>query len=501
MRDGATVREWSELSEWVGFSPEDEALLRAFWIVVAPRVDEVMARFYARVLANPETHRIAGDDARIASLKCTLARWLEELLVGPHDDAYAAGRRRVGLRHVQVGLEARYMHAGMQVLGDDLLGLCLAHLPDPMPTWRAVNKVLALDLALMTGSFVDSRERLSVEALQDLLVTHLRTVVILADESGLVVAATRSTSSWLGGVPLVGRPWDVVLPAGLVAAADLRRTVSAALASGQPSALARVDVREAGDRQLRSFRVDVVPVHHHLATLLLEVEELTEVVGLEGRLGRSEALAQLGALSAAVAHELRNPLAGISGAIQVISRTIPKDAPYAPVMVKVEREIRRLDALVTDLLAFARPGVVRLGTIDLREPVQAAVDWTGEDHPRMAIEVVGRGEAQADPDLVQQIVLNLLQNAAQAMASDPGCQDPRVRVSIGPGRIEVSDVGPGVPEELGERIFEPFTTTKTRGTGLGLAICLRSAVAMGGTLAWRRREGRGATFVLSLNVG
>jgi signal transduction histidine kinase len=358
---------------------------------------------------------------------------------------------------------------------------------------------LALDLAVMTDSFVIHREQQSIESLQELLVTHLRTVVILVDAEGLVVAATRSTSQWLGGGPLLHRPWQEVLPPGLLAAANLDVLVADALAEGSPRSLLRVDVRDP-DAGVRSYRIDLLPLAHPLATLILELEELTEVVALEGRLARSEALAQLGALSAAVAHELRNPLAGISGAIQVISRTLPKDAPYAPIMVKVEREIRRLDSLVTDLLAFARPGAVRLRAVNLREPVQSAVDWMGDEHPELLVDVSGEGVALADPDLVQQILLNLLQNAMQAMAL-AGVASPRVRVVLAGGTVEVSDRGPGVPPELGERIFEPFTTTKARGTGLGLAICARSAAAMGGTLRWVHRTEPGATFALALQPG
>lgn len=494
------MREWEDIASYVGFDRGDAERLLALWPRVEPQVPSILDHFYERISANAETRRILADDEQVRRLRSTLERWLRELFVGPHDDAYVARRRRVGWRHVQVGLEARYMHAAMQVLSEDLLRICLAEVADPLPAWRAIQRVLSLDLAIMTGGFVDTRERQSLESLQALLVEHLRTMVLLVDARGLVVAATRSTTRWLGGSPVIGQPWAEVLPADLVAAGHLRGAVEEVAQLGEPRALARIDVRGSGEAGARSYRVDLIPITHPLATLLVEVEELTDVVDLEGRMRRSEALAQLGALSAAVAHELRNPLAGISGALQVISRSAPKDAPYVPIMAKVEREIRRLDGLVTDLLAFARPGAVRLRTVDLRGPVQTAVDWTRQDHPEVAIAVEGDGAALADPDLVQQILLNLLQNAVQAMATDPGCPRPAVQVTLGPGRIAVSDAGPGIPAELGDRIFEPFTTTKTRGTGLGLAICNRSAAAMGGALSTSRGPLRGACFVLTLGV-
>lgn len=487
------MQQWREIAEYVGFSDEDLTTLKGVWPVVEPEVTRIIERFYQRALSSPETRRILQEPAQVERLKRTMQIWLSELFLSDRDDGYVERRRRIGWRHVTVGLESRFMHTAMTVMVEDVQELLPAGAGS-----RALSRAAALDLALMTGGYVDSRERRSLESLQELLVTHLRTIVVLCDERDTVVAATRSTSQWLAGVPIVGRRWDEVLPAGLVAGGDLHALVRDAVGAGEPRGRPRIDVRE-GDLT-RSYRVDVVPITHQSARLLMEVEELTEVVGLEGRLRRSEALAQLGALSAAVAHELRNPLAGISGAIQVISRTIPKDAPYHPIMAKVEREIRRLDALVTDLLAFARPGVVRLRFVDLREPVDAAVDWTRDDHPEVEVEVTGAGSAQADPDLVQQIVLNLLQNAIQAMDGDPGCERRQLRVDVTPGRVAVSDSGPGVPAELGERIFEPFTTTKTRGTGLGLAICTRSAVAMGGSLTLGQGPLRGASFVLSLGL-
>ena len=192
--------------------------------------------------------------------------------------------------------------------------------------------------------------------------------------------------------------------------------------------------------------------------------------------------------------ELRATLMRISGAIQVIARSVPKDAPYAPVMARVEREIRRLDELVSDLLAFARPGAVRLQRVELSDPVSAAAEWVREDHPEMEVVVEGTATAQADANLVQQIVLNLLQNAAQAMEGGRG----HVLVTLRGSAITVCDDGPGIPPELGDRVFEPFTTTKVRGTGLGLAICTRSAHAMGGTLELGKGRLPGACFTLEL---
>src|SRR5690606_5735911 len=110
---------------------------------------------------------------------------------------------------------------------------------------------------------------------------------------------------------LTERYWTDALPTGLMEAAQLEENVASALASRREISLARTDVHS--DQGTRSYRVHIVPLTHRLASFLIQIEDLTEAVEMEGRLRRSEALAQLGSLSTAVAHELRNPLAGISG--------------------------------------------------------------------------------------------------------------------------------------------------------------------------------------------
>jgi two-component system sensor histidine kinase PilS (NtrC family) len=154
-----------------------------------------------------------------------------------------------------------------------------------------------------------------------------------------------------------------VLPPSLAEAADVAELVARSTRTGHEIAMPRVDAEI--DGRARSFRLDVVPLDHPMAAALVHVEELTEAVETEARLQRNESLAQLGTLSAAVAHELRNPLAGISGALQVIGRSLADDDRRKAIMEKVEGQVRRLNALVTDLLAFARPDVARAQPVEL----------------------------------------------------------------------------------------------------------------------------------------
>ncbi len=486
---------FDEMKSWVGFDEADEARLRSLWPVVEPQLDRLADLFYARILAHPGAAVVLQDDAQVQRLKRTLSQWATELVCGPWDQAYYERRERIGRVHVQVGLHSRYMFTAMNVYRVSLCELPHGAFPEPEARLicRSVEKIADMDLAIMTGTFVESREAQQVDTLQELLVSHMPVTVLLLDEEGRVSAATRPATRLFGDVPVVGLNWREAFPAALVEAADLEGLMARALDSGREIAVTRVDVRIEGED--RNFHLSIVPLDHPRARVLLHMEELTDTIRTEGRLARSESLAQLGALSAAVAHELRNPLAGISGAIQVIAASLPDSDRRKPVMQKVEGQVRRLNDLVTDLLDFARPTAARMVPVSLEEAARSVAELVRRDHPGIAIATVGTGTAKADPNLVQQVLLNLVLNAVQAMAET---ENGRVEIRVTDGCVRVSDSGPGVPPENVEKVFTPFFTTRTRGTGLGLAICRKAVTAMGGKLELGSGPLAGATFVIDL---
>ncbi len=486
---------FAEMKSWIGFGPEDEDRLRAFAPVAEHALPDLARAFYGRILAHPGAANILADEAQVERLKVTLVRWSRELLEGPWDDAYVERRHRIGRRHVEVGLASRYMFTAMHGWRCDLCEVARARLPveEAEPTCRSIERICDLDLAMMTGTYLERREAAQLRTLQDLLVSHMPVTILVLDAAGIVTAATRADIRLFGDVPAIGRPWQDALPAPLLEVADLDRALARARATGRDITLPRVDATF--DGATRSFRFSVVPLDHPHASALVHLEELTDTVRSEARLQRAEALAQLGALSAAVAHELRNPLAGISGALQVIRRSLPEADSRRDIMEKVEQQVRRLDALVTDLLAFARPPEARSVSVALHEAARAVTDMVQREHPHVRITCSGEGIALADPNLVQQILFNLVLNAVQAAGADGA-----VCVTLGPGSLSVSDSGPGVPAEIVDRIFQAFYTTKTRGTGLGLAICTKLALAMGGSIRLANGAGPlpGACFTVRL---
>ncbi len=322
------------------------------------------------------------------------------------------------------------------------------------------------------------RENALLRSLNELVVAHLPAQVLVLDGEGRVTAMTGSP----GGVgTTVGLPLRDSLAAGLWEAASLKEHLPQALAEGREVVLPRIEV--GGAQPPRTFSIHLVPLQHRDARCLVHVEDVSETVATEARLRRAESLAQVGALAAAVAHEIRNPLAGISGTVQVLTGTLPEEDRRRPVLGKVQEQILRLDRLVTDLLLFARPMEPRPVDLDLGAVARQAVELLRRDRhmAQTDLEVVGSAPLRSDHQLLTHILINLMLNAAAAAG-------PGGRVRIEARQVEdrasltVCDSGPGVPEELKGKIFEPFFTTRARGTGLGLAICTQLATSLGGSL-------------------
>jgi PAS domain S-box-containing protein len=226
--------------------------------------------------------------------------------------------------------------------------------------------------------------------------------------------------------------------------------------------------------------------------------DITERKRAEAQLREQASLAQIGQLAAVVAHEVRNPLAGVRAGLQIIDRRVvePRDRSAIAAM------IQRLDGLndkVEDLLLYAHPRPPRLRPVGLttlmRDVAASAQVSTGRREA--SIPVSGEEvKALADPDMLRAALLNLTLNACQAAAHKE--VEAQASATDSSCTIAIFDRGPGIPAEIRDRIFEPFFTTRVNGTGLGLAVVKRLVELQEGTLQLLDREGGGTIAEITL---
>jgi PAS domain S-box-containing protein len=212
--------------------------------------------------------------------------------------------------------------------------------------------------------------------------------------------------------------------------------------------------------------------------------DITARKAAEQQLAQQAALARLGQMAAVVAHEVKNPLAGIKGAIQVLMSRRPPGDSETTVMREIVTRIDALDDLIQDLMMYARPRPPRLSAVNLRHLIDEAVTMLRRDPTGAALQIRihgDAGEVVVDPDLIRATILNLLLNAAQAMQGK-GQVQVIAAARNGNWCLEVRDNGPGIPLDIRDQVLEPFFTTKARGGGLGLPIAKRVAELHGGTL-------------------
>jgi PAS domain S-box-containing protein len=228
--------------------------------------------------------------------------------------------------------------------------------------------------------------------------------------------------------------------------------------------------------------------------------DITERKRSEAALREQTALAQLGKMAAVVAHEVRNPLAGIRGAMQVLGRRLPESSAEHGVVTEVVRRIDTLNDIVQDLLQFARPHQPTLRSFPVSTLIAGTISLLRED-PRFAgvdIEVaVEDHNLVGDLEQLKLVLVNLLINSAQAM---PGRGIIRVMAGLSEGwhEVRVIDQGPGIPVEARAHLFEPFFTTKHRGTGLGLATARRILESHRGTIAFEFPPAGGTVAIVRL---
>ncbi|MFZ5625026.1 MAG: two-component system sensor histidine kinase NtrB [Gemmatimonadota bacterium] len=246
-----------------------------------------------------------------------------------------------------------------------------------------------------------------------------------------------------------------------------------------------------------------------VTAIFTDISDLKQLQELHLRAERLEAVA---ALSASLAHEIRNPLAAIRSSVEQLARTKHADEDDRALAALIVRESDRLSRLLSEFLDFSRVRAARFAPVDLHHVVSDAIRLVREhpDCPKEAVlELKGQPtELQGDEDLLHRVVANLLLNAVQAArgpvhvtvtvgAADPATLPKGSRIQL-PVKLEVKDNGPGIPPEIRDRLFLPFVSGRPGGSGLGLAIVQRAVEAHRGLVLLQSTPGQGTTFTIYL---
>ncbi len=236
-----------------------------------------------------------------------------------------------------------------------------------------------------------------------------------------------------------------------------------------------------------------------------KLKEQTDVLfQTEEQLRRADRLSALGELSAGMAHEIRNPLGAIKGAVEILKDDYsPEDSKYEFIQI-LFKETDRLNCIVQEFLGFARPKKPEYQQSDVNQSLEAVLTLTAQEARKAGVNVEKRldpsiGKRSLDEGLLKQAFLNLVLNAIQAM---PTGGTLRVASDLRDGMIVVviTDTGVGISEEGRKKLFSPFFTTKKNGTGLGLAITYRIVENHHGKIDVASEPGKGATFTVKIPV-
>jgi two-component system, NtrC family, sensor histidine kinase PilS len=244
----------------------------------------------------------------------------------------------------------------------------------------------------------------------------------------------------------------------------------------------------------------VKDVRARLSGLSVAARDITELKRMRDEVGRSQRLAALGEMAASIAHEIKNPLAAISAPLQVLLDGLPAGDTRRDIMGEILGQVNRLDTTVRNLLLLSKPWSPKKHPVVLRNEVERVAHFAGEHESVRGVKVGFEGGeglvVPLDASLVEQVLWNLILNAAQSMRGRGEIRCAIRESSSTTIELSIADSGGGISPELLPKVFQPFVTSKPGGTGLGLAICRRIMEAHGGAIGIESQVGVGTTVRL-----
>jgi PAS domain S-box-containing protein len=509
---------FDELKRYVRFSGEDARRLVALRAAASPHFARIAQEFYERIREHEDAHAVLTGEEQVLRLQRSFVQWLERLLGGRYDEHYFEQTQQIGRVHVRVGLPQRYMFTAMSIIRASLTDIAAAAAAgDPTADARgAVSRILDLELAIMVEGYrehmlarLEHMAETEHDAVSELsrraerryanLVELADAMMIALSSRGRILSFNEEAERVTGYArdEALGRDLaELVLPAEIDARGDVFRPP----ADGRARSIELPLRTRAGNLRDVRWRLRRLPRSTEAADDDVELfamgYDLTDERAAGQHDRQQERLAAVGTLAAGLAHEIRNPLNGAQLHVSFLERAL-KASPVSDDALEavgiVRDEIKRLARLVTDFLEFARPRALAVAETSVRalcERAMQLVSTQPAETVALRLDLPATDIAlQADKDRLEQVLLNLLQNAIEAVAPAGGTVVLRARRQPRHAWIEVEDDGPGLPAGSAP-VFDAFFSTKPNGTGLGLSIAHRVVTDHGGTIDVDSKPGR-----------
>lgn len=336
----------------------------------------------------------------------------------------------------------------------------------------------------------------------DHLIDQLEEEVLIVDSTGVVLNMNaRLLDSWGGKKEDYRGKQCTELKRQELFCADSRIFFEAVLTSGKRIVETYTDVDAEG--RISSYHVNAFPLRDaggKITRLVLTRRNTTAEMQMEQLLYQSQKMAAIGELSTYIAHEIRNPLFAIGGFANSLLRTAGLDETAREKVRVILEESKRLDDILKSIINFARPTDQTMGDVDLNVVVAQTVEIMGigteKEIPIMLELARGLPKVYGNAEMLKQCLINLIKNAQEAMGK--GTITVRTRYTDGMILLEVADDGPGIPQELQDKIFSPFFSTKDKGAGIGLAMTRKIVNEIGGKIILTSKVGHGTLVTMTL---
>lgn len=338
----------------------------------------------------------------------------------------------------------------------------------------------------------------TVESYTEHILRSVPSGVITFDEHGVITTVNRAAEELLG----VGRPAGKTC-ADLFGNGEVSEAVRRTFGTGEATSRLETAFERNGERMWLGFTTSPLMDRKGSSLgVILTFSDLTEVKRLQEQMELKERLTALGEMSAGIAHELRNPMAVVTGYLALLAKK--QDEPGKKVIRDIMAEINGMNRIIGDLLTFARPTPLNRTNVDLKvlleDCIANLVQARGKDAPVTVDLDLKASKLNLDEGLVRQAFSNLFQNAMEAMPGG-GTLSISLRENGRETSVSIRDTGAGISQATVKKIFLPFFTTKDKGVGMGLALVHKIVTSHGGRISVESREGKGTTFRVILPKG